>query len=289
MERVCRNLPLAKFTGPFVPGFAGKTKRKEVVYFMEAVDVVSKEQMEYQKYKKKKELKKKLIVWGITALLVMLTVLCMWLYARNDAKKHYEEQISDLKKTVQDQQDQIADLLDDPIVVNPVAPEINLDIITSEIQSISELATVEYLFTNAARFTDSKQFKDWNIPFTEKSFMMKWDGLIKAGVKLDKIEIRVDEENMKITVAMPAAEILSYEVDNDSVEVLDEKDNVFNKLTISDKVDFDAKTEDAMKERAIENGLLDKAQKNAEMIISNLLTANEAIGSAYVIEFVVVG
>jgi hypothetical protein len=42
-----------------------------------------------------------------------------------------------------------------------------------------------------------------------------------------------------------------------------------------------------MKKRAIKNGLLDKAQENAEEIIKRLLTTDPAIGSNYEIKFVV--
>ena len=111
--------------------------------------------------------------------------------------------------------------------------------------------------------------------------------MIKAGVKLDLVTIEVKEDENKIIVSVPAAEILSYEIDSDSVEVLDEKNNIFNNITVDDKVKFDAATEDAMKQRAIENGLLEKAQKNAENILLRLLQADPAIGSNYTIEFVV--
>ena len=146
---------------------------------------------------------------------------------------------------------------------------------------------MEYLFTDAAKYSESMQYDGWDIPFTEKSFVLKWNGVMKAGVDLKRIRITVDEEAKRITVSVPAAKILSYEVDPDSIEVLDERDNIFNTITIEDKARFDSTTEDAMKKRAIKNGLLDKAQENAEEIIKRLLTTDPAIGSNYEIKFVV--
>lgn len=192
---------------------------------------------------------------------------------------------STLRAEIAEQNKRIEELMLQPIVVNPVAPEISLASIYTEIQNISELATVEYLFTDAARFTDSVQLGNWDIPFTEKSFTMKWDGVIKAGIQVDQIVIDVDKDDLTITVALPAAQILSYEVDSESVEVLDEKNNIFNKISIEDKVQLDASTEEEMKRRAIDNGLLDKAQENAKNIISQLLIANAAIGDTYTIVF----
>ena len=147
------------------------------------------------------------------------------------------------------------------------------------------MATVEYLFTDAARFSDSKDIKGWNIPLTEKSFLMKWDGVIKAGINVNDIGIDIDNEKMIITLTMPEATILSYDVDESSVEVLDEKDNIFNNITVEDKVGFDEATGNAMKERVIENGLLDQALSQAQITIEGLLTANPVIAENYEIVF----
>ena len=175
---------------------------------------------------------------------------------------------ANLKKTINGLESQIKDLMEQPIVVNPIAPFIALDTIYEEIQGIGELATVEYLFTDAAIFTDSKQIGNWNIPFTQKSFTIKWNGTIKAGIQIEQIEIHVDQDNAIITITLPASQILSYEVDNESVEVLDEKNNIFNKITIQDKIELDIATEKAMIERAIQSGLLENALENAEDIIT---------------------
>lgn len=258
---------------------------------MEIIDTVEEKeglQKELVRMAKMSKAKRKLITIAIVLVLVLVTVGAAWLSGRRQAKEKAEAEIAELKTMLQEQEEQIQELIDTPIVVSQVNPEIQLDIIYSEINEIGELATMEYLFTDAAEFTDSKQIKNWNIPFTEKSFILKWDGVIKAGVKLDLVSIEVNEDEKKIVVSVPAAEILSYQIDSDSVEVLDEQDNIFNNITVDDKIKFDAATEDAMKKRAIENGLLEKAQENAEDILLRLLQANPAIGNIYTIEFVVI-
>ena len=260
---------------------------------MEIIDTHEEEnaglQKELVRIAKKSKAKRKLITIAVVLVLVLLTVGAAWLSGRRQAKENAEAEIAELKAMIEEQDEKIQELIETPIVVSPVNPEIKLDIIYSEIKSISELATMEYLFTDAAEFTDSKQIKSWNIPFTEKSFILKWDGVIKAGVKLDLVTIDVNQDEKKITVSVPTAEILSYQIDTDSVEVLDEKDNIFNKISVDDKIKFDAATEEAMKQRAIENGLLEKAQANAEDILLRLLQANPAIGTEYTIEFVTIG
>ena len=238
-----------------------------------------------ERYLRKKKLKRILAISALVLALVI--IIAAFIGGRNSVAKSSEEQVAELEKIIEELELKIAEMEDTPIVIDPITPEIVLSDIYTEIREIGELASSEYLFTNAARFTDSKQIKSWNIPFTEKSFVMKWDGAIKAGIDLTAVTVEVKEDQSKIIVTMPKAEILSYEVFSDTAEVLDEKDNLFNSISIDDKVGFDQETEQEMKDRAVANGLLDKAQENAETLIYNLLFANPAIGDLYTIEFVI--
>lgn len=225
-----------------------------------------------------RKLKRGLIITLVLLGVFAVAIAVAWISGRNHAQRLADAAKEDLTIQLEEVED---------TVPTPTQPAINLQILYSEINDIGELATVEYLFTDAAKYSQSMQYDGWDIPFTEKSFVLKWNGVMKAGVDLNRVKITVDEEAKSITVSVPAAAILSYEVDPDSIEVLDERDNIFNNITIEDKAKFDSTTEDAMKKRAIENGLLDKAQENAEVIIKRLLTTDPAIGSNYKIEFIV--
>lgn len=84
---------------------------------------------------------------------------------------------------------------------------------------------------------------------------------------------------------MPNAEILSHEIDNNSIETLDEKDGLFNPVKVEDVRQFDTVSKDAMEDRAIENGILDKALKNAEDIIEKLVNNDVVQEQGYTIKF----
>lgn len=263
---------------------------------MELIDAREEEKQELQqelvRFAKKHKLRRKLISAVIIIAVFFSCIAAAWLIGNIKGKERIEAanlaEIEKLNTTIQEKDAKINELINTPIVVNPIAPEIVLDIVSSELRDIGELATVEYIFTDAARFTDSKQIAkwNWNIPGTEKAFTAKWDGKIKAGIHINQVKVDVDENNFKIIITLPAAEILSYEVDSTSIQILDEKNNLFNPISTDDKVQLDIKTEEAMKERAIENGLLEMAQKNAESIIASLLCVNPDITSDYTIEFV---
>lgn len=208
---------------------------------------------------------KKFVVLIVIAAVVVI-VLGIFYKGYSSAKEKYEATIKQLEEEV--------DRLSEPVAVyEEAAQEIDIAVINAEIRDIGELATIEYLYTDAGKFEDPAELFGKEIPFsfTTKSFIAKWDGSIKAGVDISKVTAEVNETKKEIVVHIPKAEILSHEVDDESIETLDEKDGLFNKLKIDDIRAFDANSKDAMEKRAIENGLLDKALENAKAIIRKLI------------------
>lgn len=255
-------------------------------------DIMEKDERELQEAiveVRKKRIKKKVISTAIVSALVLATIVMVWIYGHNSGKNSVSakaaEEIAAAQAEAKAWENKYNELVNVPVVLEPVTPEIVQKVLSSKIVEISELATAEYIFTNADKFQDTAHVAkvlDW---MTKKAFVQKWDGKIKAGVKVDNLQINI-EDNV-ITITMPAAEILSYEIDYDSVEVLDEKNNIFNQITIADKAKFDKETKESMVNRAIENGLLEKAQKNAENVILNLVTGTIENIQEYKIEFVI--
>ena len=70
---------------------------------------------------------------------------------------------------------------------------INSTIIAERLSKISELSTIKYNYSNIISLKNSKKFKDFSIPFTEKSFLIKYSGYIKAGVDLKDLDVVVNE------------------------------------------------------------------------------------------------
>ena len=114
--------------------------------------------------------------------------------------------------------------------------------------------------------------------------MLKWDGTIKAGIDIENVKITYNKIKKTITVDIPKAKIISHEPDENSFETLDQKDGLFNPVKVEDVRVFDAESKAAMEERAIKNGLLEKAEENAQNIIENMLLANPELKD-YKIEF----
>lgn len=150
-------------------------------------------------------------------------------------------------------------------------PVITADLLGQSLRSAQELVSVSYYYTNMAKYENQKDFYGWKVPFTGKSFIVSYDGIIKAGVDLSKAAVDVDETNKSVIITLPESQIISHEISEDSLEVFDESDNVFNRISIEDYNEFTVDQKAALEERAVENGLLVKAQEDAEEAVISLL------------------
>ena len=150
-------------------------------------------------------------------------------------------------------------------------PVITADLLGQQLRDIQELSTVEYHYTNMGRFENQKDFYGWKVPFTTKSFIVAYDGVIKAGVDLSEMKIEVSGKT--ITVTMPEAKVLSHEMDEESLEVYDETHNIFNPIEIEDYTQFTADQKESIDARALDNGLLTSAAQRAENTVRGLIEA----------------
>lgn len=236
--------------------------------------------VEYELMKLERK-KRKFITVGIIVAIVLIIILAIFVKGYSAAKEKYESIIAELEAEVE--------RLSDPVVIYEEASrEVDIRVINAEIQDIGELATIEYLYTDAGKFEDPKQLFGKNIPFTTKSFIAKWDGCIKAGVVISQVTAELNKDDKEIVVHIPKAEILSHEIDENSIETLDQKDGLFNSVKVEDVREFDAISKEAMEERAIENGILDKAFENAKEIIAKLINNDAVQELDYTITFEVI-
>lgn len=147
--------------------------------------------------------------------------------------------------------------------------KITSDLLSQQILEVSELSTVEYNYTNMGKFENQNTFYGWNVPFTSKSFIISYDGRIKAGIDMSKVDVEVKGKDINITI--PEATILTHEIDEESIEVFDETKNLFNQISITDYHQFSIDQKGKMEESVTEKGLLTEAQEKAENSIKNFV------------------
>ena len=146
--------------------------------------------------------------------------------------------------------------------------ELDIKVLQDELTNISELAVLSTQYSNAASFSDAKEIQGWQIPLTESKFVITYDGEIKAGVDMEDVVITVEDNIVDVT--LPEAEILSHEIDPDSVRVLDEKSSIFNPVSVGDFAQFEGDQKEIMEKKYVEQGLLLDAHDRAEDFIKKL-------------------
>lgn len=162
-------------------------------------------------------------------------------------------------------------------------PKISSATVEQKIESISELASSVYYYTNVGVFENQNEFQGFKIPLTQKRFIISYDGIIKAGVNLKDASVKIIDK--EIIVKIPKSTILSHEIDYESVRVFDEKNSLFNPIKVDDFSDFTAEQKSIMEEKALENNLLEKANEEVREIVLKFLNLDKEISEKYIVKF----
>ena len=144
--------------------------------------------------------------------------------------------------------------------------------VSESVLQIMQLSTLEYNYTDVVSHKESSKFKDLTIPFTEKRFMIKYTGYLKAGSDLSNVEIDTpDAETVHVTI--DHAKITDNVINEEDLYVYDEKGSVFNKLKIADVYEIMVDEKEKTAAKLIENGFLEEADKRSEDLITEVLKA----------------
>lgn len=158
---------------------------------------------------------------------------------------------------------------------------IDPEILSQEVKEISEMATNQDTYTMTVPYDGGKKsfpiFNKYKIPFSEKSMVVKFSGVIKMGPDMKDFSEKnfdIDRKAKTMKVTIPHSKILSHEILEDSWEIGDQKNGLFNPL----KPEDDSNLRKLAKKQALEeqdvDALLAKAdEKAAEQIKSFLQIA----------------
>lgn len=141
--------------------------------------------------------------------------------------------------------------------------------VLSKIVHIQELATIKYNYAGVIGYKDVMKILNINVPLTEKYFLLKYNGYLKAGVDFSRIVVDINGET--VHVSMPRAQVFDMVIDENSVKVYDESDNAFNPIKISDYNNALAKEKETMRRDAVRQGVLKDAEGQAELAVKSLL------------------
>ncbi|MDO5026359.1 MAG: DUF4230 domain-containing protein [Tissierellia bacterium] len=159
--------------------------------------------------------------------------------------------------------------------------DISSEVVKEQLQSVKELTTLKYNYTNVGFFENKNNFYGIDIPFTRKNFLITYDGEVSAGIDLDNANIGINKDKKYIEIILPKAEILNHSIDENSLTIYDEKSSVFNKLTLEDFSNFRIDQMEKVEKELLDKGFLEEAEKTSKEAIKEILNMNPTINEEY--------
>lgn len=155
--------------------------------------------------------------------------------------------------------------------------EITSETIKNQIVSVKELTTLKYKYTNVGSFENQAEFYGVKLPFSQKKFIISYDGEVNAGIDLDKAQVEINDDSKKIEISIPEAKILNHFIDEDSLTIFDEKNSIFNQLEIKDFSDFRKSEMKKVEKDLKEDGFLEEADEKTKEAIVEIIKINPLI------------
>ena len=159
--------------------------------------------------------------------------------------------------------------------VNPISREGSqrVIVIEEELRNMGFLVTQEYLATIVNDEEDHNEIFGQSIVGTSRRVIFSYDVEVSAGINFEQITVTVDEDGKQILVMLPYAEIYGIpSIDTDSFEkYLDEAGIFTSGFDIEDHNDMIEDIQDQAVDRAIEVGIIDRANENARELVNNLV------------------
>jgi len=152
-----------------------------------------------------------------------------------------------------------------------VEKEITAEIVQDSLRDAGFLVTEEYYFTEVVSYSSIKKLWNIDLGITESSYLASYDGVVTAGVDLTKAQVEKDEEKKLVTVTLPAAVIENIDIDPESFVLYSEKAGLGNRLSAADFNNSLIELEQTAREKAVERGVLERAEKNARTLIGGLV------------------
>ena len=145
------------------------------------------------------------------------------------------------------------------------------DIIQDGLNDMGFLVTQEYWFTEVMQYNSIKSVLGFDLGITESSFLASYDGVVTAGVDFSAIRVSKDEEQKTVLITMPNAVIQNTTIDNDSFQLYSEKEGLGNNISIKDFNVSVAALKDGAEQKAIDRGVLERANENAETLVKDFV------------------
>ena len=142
--------------------------------------------------------------------------------------------------------------------------------VLNTITKVIELNTVKYNYSNVITVQKDKSFKNIKIPFTNKSFIIKYNGIIKGGIESQDINI-VKNTGNEISIEIDKCRILDHYIDDENIYVYDASNSIFNKLEAQEVLDELNASKKEYEQKIINEGFMEEIENITKISLVNML------------------
>lgn len=165
-----------------------------------------------------------------------------------------------------------------------------VSILESKLEKQAKLNTG--IYTATAKYTSGNIEKDFPGLLNKvdilkkastKSFSFVFSGSVEAGIQdLSKTRIEVNRKTNVITVKLPEIEITNINIDYNSIKDTQQTKNIINQITIEDFNNAQKKMQKELKDVALKEDIIKKAEESAIETLSNMFSG---VTNGYNLEF----
>lgn len=140
--------------------------------------------------------------------------------------------------------------------------------VLNAIEQVIEVGTTKYTYSNIITVTKDKSFKNIKIPFSEKSFIIKYNGVIKGGINFSDVKI-VENDRKSISLEIEKCSLIDHYIDDKNVYVYDIKNSIFNKVDINEVLEELSKNKKEYESKVIKEGFMDEVKNNTKKALES--------------------
>lgn len=148
-------------------------------------------------------------------------------------------------------------------------PRYDSSAIMEKIAYVKELSLVKYNYSGVISYSDYMKFMNLQVPLTEKKFLIRYSGYVKAGIDVSQASVFVSGKNVKVILPKPT--IQETVIDEKTIQVFDESMNIFNPTKVADYQKAIVGEKNKIMQDALGKGILTESSDQAHKFITSLL------------------
>ena len=127
-------------------------------------------------------------------------------------------------------------------------------------------------------------FSLFDIPFTESRQIFSYDFDVDASIDFSKIEIsKIDNKNKEVLIKIPHADVYKVVLNPDTFKSYLDSKGLFSRIDLSEHNEALLKMEDAAKAQCLASNFLERADNNAQKLLSVMVKSEDGFKNYNVI------